>query len=578
VTAGGSRGDGGTGDEPLVLGGRYEVGERIGVGGMAEVFRASDVRLGRDVAVKVLRSDLAREASFQQRFRREAQSAARLNAPCIVAVYDTGEDERGVPYIVMEHVDGRTLRDVLQTEGRLLPQRALEVSADVLAALDVAHAAGIVHRDIKPGNVMLTSTGEIKVMDFGIARAAADSSATMTQTASVIGTAAYLSPEQARGEHVDQRSDLYSTGCLLYELLTGTPPFTGDSPVAVAYQHVREDPVMPSEYDPTLTQDVDAVVLKAMAKSPAQRYQSAGEMRDDLLRAAAGEPVAAPPPTTTLQPAVPVAAAGLVRPEGPSTLRKALIGAFAALLLGILVVTALLVKGVFDSDDDLVPAPPLVGLTRDDAIRALGAVQLQVGEIELVFSDKPLGIVVQQTPEQGISLEAGGSVDIQVSQGPEMTVVPDVRGQSQAQAEAVLEDSKLVVGEVIKRDVNVAAGTVLDVVPAPGKQLKARSKVSLVVASGNVEVPDVRGKQKDEAIALLQQAGFRVGISFVDSAGPPDLVLEQSPVGEPAPRGSDVIVTVSRTGPSPTPTPSSTTEPTGSPSPDPEPTPTPTPS
>ncbi|MDP3714328.1 MAG: Stk1 family PASTA domain-containing Ser/Thr kinase [Mycobacteriales bacterium] len=555
-----------------LLAGRYQLGDLLGTGGMAEVRAARDVRLGRDVAVKVLRADLAQETSFRQRFRREAQSAARLNAPCIVSVFDTGEDERGVPFIVMERVEGRTLRDVLQTEGRLLPQRALEVAADVLSALDVAHAAGIVHRDIKPGNVMLTSTGEVKVMDFGIARAAADGASTMTQTASVIGTAAYLSPEQARGEHVDQRSDLYSTGCLLYELLAGTPPFTGDSPVAVAYQHVREDPALPSEYDETLSADVDAVVLKAMAKSPGQRYQSAVEMRDDLLRAAAGEPVAAPPPTTTLQ----VAEVVTVAPArtGPSTVRKTLTAVFAVVLVGIVLVTALLVKGLFDTTTERVPAPALVGLSRDDAIRALAEAGLQVGQIAIVFSDKPVGSVIRQTPEQGIVLTAGGAVDIEVSKGLEQTVVPDVRGQSQAEAEAVLQDAKLTVEQVIPRDGNVAAGTVLDVIPGPGSPLPARSKVTLVVASGQVEVPDVRGKNRDEAITLLQQAGFRVGIQGQDSAGPPDVVLEQSPVGTTAPRGSDVILTVSQTPASPTPSPSSspTTDPSTTPTPDPTPT------
>ena len=280
--------------QPPLLGGRYEVGGRIGTGGMADVRRGVDVRLGRDVAVKVLRADLARDPAFQERFKREAQAAASLNDPSIVSVYDTGADDDGVPFIVMEHVQGRTLREVLQQEGRLLPQRALEVTADICVALSVAHAAGIVHRDIKPGNVMLTRDGQVKVMDFGIARAAADTSA-MTMTAAVIGTAAYLSPEQARGEHVDARSDVYSTGCVLYELVTGAPPFVGDSPVAVAYQHVREDPTPPSAYDDELPPEVDAVVLKAMAKNPANRYQSADEMRADLLRAQAGEPVLATP-------------------------------------------------------------------------------------------------------------------------------------------------------------------------------------------------------------------------------------------------------------------------------------------
>src|ERR1700756_4436109 len=250
--------------QPRLLGDRYELEGVVGRGGMAEVYRARDLRLDRVVAVKTLREDLARDQTFQARFRREAQSAAPLNPPSIVAVYDTGEDNTGmshVPFIVMEYVDGRTIRDLLRDDRRLLPERALEITDGVLRALDYSHRAGIVHRDIKPGNVMLNRQGEIKVMDFGIARAVSDSQLTMTQTAQVIGTAQYLSPEQARGERVDARSDLYSTGCLMYELLTGRPPFTGDSPVAIAYQHVRENPVPPSRLDPTLPPAADAIGL-----------------------------------------------------------------------------------------------------------------------------------------------------------------------------------------------------------------------------------------------------------------------------------------------------------------------------
>src|SRR4051794_12928869 len=281
-----------------LLGGRYELGDVLGYGGMAEGHLGRDVRLGREVAVKVLRPDLARDPSFQGRFRREGQAAGSLNHPAIVAVYDTGEDREGgvsTPYIVMEYVEGRTLREVLEAEGRLLPQRALELTAQICAALDQAHRAGIVHRDVKPGNVMLTPAGEVKVMDFGIARAVTGTAATMTQTAAVFGTAHYLSPEQARGEHVDARSDIYSTGCLLYELLTGAPPFTGESAVAVAYQHVREDPLPPSQVEPDVPATIDAIVLVAMAKNAANRYASAADMRADLERALAGRPVHAHP-------------------------------------------------------------------------------------------------------------------------------------------------------------------------------------------------------------------------------------------------------------------------------------------
>jgi serine/threonine protein kinase len=264
-----------------VLGGRYQVGELLGFGGMAEVHRGRDTRLGRDVAIKTLRHDLARDATFQLRFRREAQNAASLNHPAIVAVYDTGEEHaptgEELPYIVMEFVNGRTLKEILGHEGRLMPRRALEITADICSALDFSHRHQIIHRDIKPGNVMLTQTGQVKVMDFGIARALASEMSAMTQTSAVIGTAQYLSPEQARGEQVDARSDVYATGCVVFELLTGQPPFVGDNPVSVAYQHVREEPRPPSELNPDVPPAVDAIVLKALAKNPANRYQSAGE-------------------------------------------------------------------------------------------------------------------------------------------------------------------------------------------------------------------------------------------------------------------------------------------------------------
>uniref|UniRef100_UPI00260DCD78 Stk1 family PASTA domain-containing Ser/Thr kinase n=1 Tax=Nocardioides sp. TaxID=35761 RepID=UPI00260DCD78 len=301
---------------PTLVGGRYELGELLGRGGMAEVRKGTDSRLGRIVAVKRLRTDLASDATFQARFRREAQSSASLNHPAIVAVYDTGEepaeDGSGVaqPYIVMEYVAGRTLRDILREGRKILPERALEITSGVLSALDYSHRAGIIHRDIKPGNVMLTPTGDVKVMDFGIARAISDAANSMTQTAAVVGTAQYLSPEQARGETVDSRSDVYSAGCLLYELLTGRPPFVGDSPVAVAYQHVREQADPPSDHDTDLPPAIDAIVMKALAKRLEDRYQSAGAMRTDIEHYLAGRPVEAVPPV----PAAPAGAAAAAVP------------------------------------------------------------------------------------------------------------------------------------------------------------------------------------------------------------------------------------------------------------------------
>ena len=281
---------------PRLLSERYELGEVLGYGGMSEVHRGLDTRLGRDVAMKVLRADLARDPQFQMRFRREAQNAAALNHPAIVAVYDTGEvqSEFGpLPYIVMEYVDGQTLREIVKTTGPMSQQKVIEVMADVCAALDFCHRHNIIHRDVKPANIMINRAGAVKVMDFGIARALGEGQ-NVTQTAAVIGTAQYLSPEQARGEAVDARSDVYAAGCVLFELLTGEPPFTGDSPVAVAYQHVREDPRPPSELNPAVSPALDAVVLKALSKNPANRYQSAAEMRSDLVRVRSGQSPLAP--------------------------------------------------------------------------------------------------------------------------------------------------------------------------------------------------------------------------------------------------------------------------------------------
>ena len=570
-------------ERPPLLAGRYELGEQIGAGGMADVRRGVDVRLGREVAVKVLRADLARDPAFQARFRREAQAAASLSAPTIVSVFDTGEDPHGVPFIVMEFVAGRTLRDVLHDEGRLLPQRALEVVADICAALDVAHSAGIVHRDIKPGNVMLTPRGEIKVMDFGIARAAADTSA-VTQTAAVIGTAAYLSPEQARGEHVDARSDLYSTGCLLYELVTGAPPFQGDSPVAVAYQHVREDPQPPSAYDETLPPQVDAVVLKAMAKNPSNRYQSAQEMRADLLRAGAGEQVAAAPVLPPMVGGLPLVTSTVHAPARRSPHRALAYALFGLVLVGLVVGVALLVRGLADTaSTELVPAPGVVGLDQRDAVVALARAGLRTGEITEQFDESDFGTVLAQSPDQGIVVPDGGTVDLVVSKGIEMTVVPaEVVGLPRQEAEALLADRKLEVGELIGRDGLYAPGTVLAVTPEPGQQVPAGSTVALTVASGRIPVPDVRGQDREAAVDALQRAGFSVTVELRNDTGPPGRVLGQSPLGRIAEAGSAITVVVSQEpppppSPSPVPSPSpSLVTPTPTPTPAPAPTPTPT--
>src|SRR4051812_19931875 len=371
---------------PDVLVDRYEVGRVLGAGGMAEVFEGRDRLLARRVAIKVLQAQFARDPSFLIRFKREAQAAASLSHPNIVAVYDTGS-ENGTHFIVMEYVDGRTLKEVIRAEGRLYPERAAEICQDVCNGLVAAHARGIIHRDIKPGNVMLTPDGAVKVMDFGIARAVAATTSTVTATAAVMGTAQYLSPEQARGESVDARSDLYSTGVLFYELLTGRPPFTGDSPVAIAYQHVREDPSPPSKHDSDLPPDLDAVVLKALAKNPDNRYQSAQEMREDLERALSGNrvlatPVLRDPITDTAR-----------RPVQPVRRRSLLYALLALLVVAALVGAALLARGLL-AGPQTVSVPDLANENREAAIARLEDARLQPGAITDRESAVQPGLVI----------------------------------------------------------------------------------------------------------------------------------------------------------------------------------------
>lgn len=559
--------------EPHVLGERYELGELLGRGGMAEVHLGRDVRLGRAVAVKTLREDLARDPSFHARFRREAQSAASLNHPAIVAVYDTGESQVGstqVPYIVMEYVEGMTLRELLHSDRRLTPERALEVTAGVLRALEYSHRNNIVHRDIKPANVMLTRHGEVKVMDFGIARAVADTSSTMTQTAAVIGTAQYLSPEQARGERVDARSDLYSTGCLLYELLTGRPPFTGDSPVSVAYQHVREDPVPPSQFNPDVPASVDAIVMKALAKHPDNRYQTAAEMRADVERALVGRPVLATPvlADSVATQYYPAAGTSMLPPvpEDRNRGRRGLVYALLALAaLAVIVGLALLFRGLFTTTQR-VTVPDVVNLPRAQAEQVLRDKGLvPAPQVTEQFSTQPVGQVISQDPAPNVTLPKGSTVRLTVSKGPQQVTVPDIIGLSQQQATARLASAGLAVGTVTPRnDTGRPVNEVLSADPAPGTAVAPGTKVNLVVSSGNVTVPDVRGKSEADATATLQGLGLQVTSRRVPDANTPaGQVASQSPQpNQVVPAGTQVVIVISE-GPPATPTPTPTPTRTG---------------
>ena len=556
--------------QPRLLGGRYELGAVIGRGGMAEVFRARDLRLDRTVAIKTLRTDLARDATFQARFRREAQSAASLNHPSIIAVYDTGEDDfdgQPVPYIVMELVEGHTLRELIRPENgaerRLRPERALEIVDGILRALDYSHRGGIIHRDIKPANVMLTRDHEVKVMDFGIARAMSDSAATMTATAQVIGTAQYLSPEQARGERVDARSDLYSTGCVLYELLTARPPFQGDSPVAIAYQHVREEPIPPSQLDPEIPQWADRIVLKAMTKDPAHRYQSASEFRADIQRAMQGVQVASqststmvvPPmagtqvmgqvpgnPTRVQQPVGPATYAGQggyddlppVRYDEPTQgggRRRAVASnddepgkkaqkAALWVLLGVVVVgvfaglAMLLTSGGGDDEEptaELVAIERVEGMSRDEAIKILQGQGFTVDPREQANDSVPKGKVIGTDPEGGQEVDKGSAVTLLVSTGKEKVTVPgDLVGKPFGEVQQILQKAGFLVQSREQNSDSAEPGTVLKVQPGSGSSVNKGATINVTVAKAVDKkiVPDLIGADEVTAKARLKDAGF----------------------------------------------------------------------
>lgn len=578
------------------LAGRYEVRSMIGRGGMAQVHLGFDTRLSRIVAIKMLRTDLARDSIFQTRFRREAQAAASLNHENIVAVYDTGEEEVttpdgstvSVPYIVMEYVEGHTVRDLLAGGSPVPIDEAIEIITGVLSALQYSHTHGLVHRDIKPGNIMLTNTGKIKVMDFGIARALTDSQATMTQTNAVVGTAQYLSPEQARGESVDARSDIYSTGCVLFELLTGQPPFKGDSAVAVAYQHVSELPPAPSSITNDIPDSIDRVVLKSLAKNKEDRYTSAEAMRADLHRAAAGTLVLAPeadswqaPPTQVMDQGTKHMPIAPPPPHAPQyqtdTMSHAAItdeepekkktGRIVAIILTIIALAAVAglawwyVSKNSEPEVEQVPVPTIIGESQQSAIAMLNeaGLEIAIGESE-TSSEVPSDHVISADPQPGTLVDKGSTVTVILSSGPATVKVPNVSGLTQEQARSQLKSVNLEVSDVRTiDDPSQDKDRVIKTDPEAGAEISEGESVVLFVASGNVSVSaDLIGQDRDTVLETLQGLGLNTNVETEESDEVPEgHVLRLSATGN-VPKGTTITVTVAE---KPAPTEAPTTPP-----------------
>ena len=586
--------------EPMAhrLAGRYEVRSLIGRGGMAEVHLGFDTRLSRVVAIKMLRRDLAQDSIFQARFRREAQSAASLNHPNIVAVYDTGEeiieDATGrsiaVPYIVMEYVEGHTVKDLI-SDGTAVPiNEAIEIVSGVLSALQYSHANHLVHRDIKPGNIMLTSDGKVKVMDFGIARALTDSQATMTQTNAVVGTAQYLSPEQARGETVDARSDLYSTGVVLFELLTGRPPFKGDSAVAVAYQHVEQIPPTPSSILSDIPDSLDRVVLKSLAKNREDRYPSATAMLADLQRVAQGLDVGAPPADSWATEVLP--AAGLASARTAATTQMAAVPSHApaaamaatstslpavatddsanetskarkrrtAIIATVLLIALLLIGGSVwaltrgAAEPESIAVPNVVGLTQAEAKAQIeqAGFTWELNPDKVTSDTVAEGSVASTDPAAGTQAEKGATVRVTISSGPDSVTLPDnLVGMSPDDARKAIEalglkwelDASKVASDTVPE------GKIAQTNPSPGSKVKAGQTIRAYLSSGSdqVDVPDLSGMTQDQARSTLKGVGLELGnVTSVDSEKEKDRIVEQDPAtGTKVKKGTTVGVSIS---------------------------------
>ncbi|SDQ56052.1 serine/threonine protein kinase [Microbacterium sp. cf332] len=554
---------------------RYRIDEPIGRGGMASVYRGYDVTLSRDVAIKILKRELADDAGFRTRFRLEAQAASRMSHPSIVRVFDAGEDvetdpdgsEHPVPYIVMELVTGRLLKDMIEA-GPLSEADAVRYVDGILEALEYSHRAGVVHRDIKPGNVMVTDAGSVKVMDFGIARAVSDSSSTVAETTAIIGTAAYFSPEQAKGEPVDARADVYSTGVVLYELLTGRAPFRGETPVAVAYQHVSEAPLPPSEIVEQVPRALDAVVLRALAKSPFQRFQDATEFRGALAQAVGGKQptkrqmgalaseLYGPDPRHAAE-----TARSLRQLSTDTTMRRTQSGPPVSWIwAGVAVLAALLIAVLiwvlaFRDTEPTVPTtsrtvPEVAGRSWDLAENLIEEAELTPVRSDRSDDTVAAGDVIETEPAAGITLSPGQRVTVYVSTGQEMATVPNLQNLSRDEATQALERVGLQLGSVRSRnDPTLAAGTVIEGSAAAGSSLAMGSAVNLVVASGTVTLVDLTGYTVEAAQRELQQESLQLVPEIVEdpgcaaSAGGQTVASQSLAPGE-VPIGSTVALTV----------------------------------
>ncbi|ANJ25407.1 Stk1 family PASTA domain-containing Ser/Thr kinase [Agromyces aureus] len=514
-------------DDGQILAGRYRVGQLIGRGGMSDVHVGQDTRLGRQVAIKLLKPQLATDPAFRMRFRQEAQSAARMAHPTIVRVFDAGEEtvtdasghEVQLPFIVMEFVEGRLLKDIIH-DGPLEPAAAVRVIDGVLTALEYSHRAGVVHRDIKPGNIMITTTGQVKVMDFGIARAVSDSSTTVAQTTAILGTASYFSPEQAKGETVDARTDLYSTGVVLFEMLTGRPPFRGDTPVAVAYQHVSERPVKPSVINPKVSPALDAVVVHALVKTREGRYQTAAEFRADIDTAASGRvPVHQRPDESTMLFGAPtgslstseLALRQLTEDETMTrTQRRPPAIWIWSGIIGVIVIVIAVMYWAFNLQPTVeVPSnarevPAFVDTTYEAAVEQLQELGLSASRIDETSADVAAGNVIRSDPAAGEIVDANTPITLYVSAGREAVAVPDVRNAALDQAKATITGAGLVPGsETRVTSPTVAADVVLGTDPEAGTSVEAGATVNFRISNGMVTLPDLTEQTLEAASSLL---------------------------------------------------------------------------